>query len=65
VSLGEESAAVFFAPSDSPPRPRGHLKKLHLKMRGVFLQLRIIGIAQAARQHLHNVAVDFRALPRQ
>jgi len=28
-------------------------------------QLRIIGIAQAARQHFHNVAVDFRALPRQ
>jgi len=24
-------------PSDSPPRPRGHLKKLHLEMGGVFL----------------------------
>ena len=35
--LGTALCGVFFAPSDSPPRPRGHLKKLHLEMGGVFL----------------------------
>jgi hypothetical protein len=34
--LGTALCGLFFAPSDSH-HARGHLKKLHLKMRGVFL----------------------------
>jgi hypothetical protein len=40
VALGSALCGVFFAPR-IPHHVRGHLKKLHLKMRGVFCHLQI------------------------